>query len=687
MSGFFKNMKRIFNNKIGFFALTVFLFWAKTYYVYLNDFTLGSKGLVQQILLFVNPIPSALLLFGIVLYFKGKLSYVLMIIMNTIQSLWLFANILYYREFSDFISFGIIKGAGGVQNNLGKSLAEIIHPLDFIVFFDILLIILLLLFRFIKIDKRRIKFKFSIGLSILSLFLIFAEYQASNFDRSGLLTRTFDNNYIVKYLGLNEYAFFSAYQTHKEVKTKKDSKPSDLNEVKKYLKENNTGINPEYFGKEKGKNVFVIHLESFQQFLINYKVNGKAVTPNLNKFYKNKHTISFDNFYHQVAQGKTADAEMMMENSLYGLPQGSAMTSYGTSNTYQAAPAILNQKGYSTAAFHGDVPSFWNRDNTYKSWGYQYFFDKEFYNIKSDYNIGYGLKDKIFFKDSVKYIEKLPQPFYAKLITLTNHYPYDLDKQNIDFPALNTGDSTVDPYVQTAHYLDEAFKEFINYLKKTGLMKNSMIVLYGDHYGISDNHKPAIAKLLKKKNINNYDLAEFKKVPFMIYGNNLKGQVNHTYGGEIDALPTIMHLLGIKTDKNIMFGQDLLSKNNEQIVPFRNGNFVTKNYTKVGNEVYKTSNGKLLNLTESQSKEVSAIQTKVDKELSLSDEVIYGDLLRFYQLKNFKNVDKTKYNYGKSRSLSSLDKSDKNKTDLISQLKVKSTENLYKTNAPELKKE
>lgn len=60
---------------------------------------------------------------------------------------------------------------------------------------------------------------------------------------------------------------------------------------------------------------------------------------------------------------------MMLENSLYGLSEGSAMVSNGTENTFQAAPAILNQKGYTTAAFHGDVASFWNRDNTYKSLG------------------------------------------------------------------------------------------------------------------------------------------------------------------------------------------------------------------------------------------------------------------------------------------------------------------------------
>ena len=120
------------------------------------------------------------------------------------------------------------------------------------------------------------------------------------------------------------------------------------------------------------------------------------------------------------------------------------MVTYGAQNTYQAAPAILDQRGYTTAAFHGDVPSFWNRDSTYKSWGYDYFFSSQYYKTKPSYSVGYGLKDKIFFRDAANYIQQLPQPFYAKLITLTNHYPYSLDKQNTDFPATKTGDKTVD---------------------------------------------------------------------------------------------------------------------------------------------------------------------------------------------------------------------------------------------------
>jgi lipoteichoic acid synthase len=662
------------------------LFCVKTYIIYQTKFTLGAKGGMQQFLLVVNPIPAALLTLGIALYFSGRLSYWLMMLIDFFESIWIFANIVYYREFSDFLSMGIIKGSGNVQNNLGKSLMEIIHFTDFFVFLDILILILLLVFKVIRIDAKPFKKRYALLISGLSLVLMAGEYGLANSDRSGLLTRTFDNNYIVKYLGLNEYAAFNAYQTHKESATRSHAKASDMDSILKYLKNNRAAANPEYFGKEKGKNVFIIHLESFQQFLINYKVDGKEVTPHLNAFYKNRHTLSFDNFYHQVAQGKTSDAEMMLENSLYGLPQGSAMVTYGGQNTFQAAPAILDQRGYTTAAFHGDVPSFWNRDSTYKSWGYQYFFSSQYYKTKPSYNVGYGMKDKIFFRDAANYIQQLPQPFYAKLITLTNHYPYLLDKQNTDFPATKTGDKTVDPYVQTAHYLDQAFAEFLNYLKKTGLYKNSVIVLYGDHYGISNNHRPAIAQLLHKKSINSYDLAQFQKVPFMIHAAGLKGGIRQTYGGEIDVLPTLLHLLGIKDNNTIQFGTDLLSKQHDQRVAFRDGDFVTPKYTKVGSTVYLTRSGKEITPNATQKRQIASIQNHVTTELSLSDRVIYGDLLRFYTPKGFQKVNRKDFTYQYTKGMDNLKKAqEEHPTSIEAKNNGKSTMDLYKTDAPELK--
>lgn len=641
---------------------------------------------MQNFLLLLNPIPSGMLLLGIGLFFKGRKSYWITLIIDFLLSLWLFANVLYYREFSNFLSFSIIKTSGSTSDNLGKSIVGITHATDFLVFLDIAVIIALLLFKVIKIDVRPLKLRINFLIEFVALALMGINLVMAQHDRSGLLTRTFDNNYIVKYLGINEYALYDGVKTAQTSAQMAKANVSDIKSVQKYLKANYVKPNPEYTGVAKGKNVLVIHLESFQQFLIGYKWKGKEVTPNLNKIYHAKDTISFDNFFNQVGQGKTSDAEMMLENSLYGLQSGSAMSSYGTSNTFQSAPAILHQEaGYTTAVMHGGAGSFWNRNNAYKSFGYQYFMPLSYYENKPDYYIGYGLKDKIFFQQSIKYIERLPQPFYLKMITVTNHYPYQIDKKNQSISKTNTGDETVDGYVQTAHYLDQAIGQLMKWMKKSGLDKNTLIMFYGDHYGISGNHHKASAELLKMDSFGDFDNLNFQRVPLMFHMKGLKGKIDHTYGGEIDVLPTLLNLLGVKDTNTIQFGHDLLSKDAPQVVAQRNGDFITPEYAKVSGDYYYTKTGKKITHPDKKLKEkLLTISNQVTTQLSLSDRVINGNLLRFYQPKWFTKVKTSDYNYNKEQALKKL-YSKNNKTSLWYKNHKKSTQSEFKTDAPELK--
>lgn len=674
-------------NKLGFFTIVLITFWLKTYLIYLTKFNLGAVGAMQNFLLFINPLPAALLLLGIGLFFKGRKSYWIIIAIDLILSTWLFANILYYREFSNFLSLSIIKTSGSTADNLGKSIVGITKISDFLTFLDVAVIIGLMASKVIKYDLRPLKLKFNLLLEGLAVALIGVNLMMAQKDRSGLLTRTFDNSYIVKYLGMNQYAVYDAFKTAQTSEQMAKANVSDLSSVKKYLKVNYVKPNPEYTGVAKGKNVIVIHLESFQQFLIGYKWKGKEVTPNLNKLYHSKNTLSFSNFYNQVGQGKTSDAEMMLENSLYGLQSGSAMSSYGTSNTFESAPAILNQAGgYTTAVMHGGAGSFWNRNNAYKQFGYHYFMPLSYYENKPKYYIGYGLKDKIFLSQSIKYIERLPQPFYLKLITVTNHYPYDLDKKNQSIDPTDTGDETVDGYVQTAHYLDQAIGEFLQWMKKTGLDKKTILVLYGDHYGISGNHHKASAELLKQEEFTNFDNLKFQRVPLMFHMKGLKGGIKDTYGGEIDVLPTLLNLLGINDKDTIQFGHDLLSSKAPQIVAQRNGDFITPEYAKVGGTYYYTKTGEEIEKPDKKLKtKLVAISNKVTTQLSLSDRVIAGDLLRFYKPKGFKKVNPHDYDYNEKKALKQL-YSSKTKTSLWYQNHKKTTQKQFKTDAPELEK-
>ena len=271
--------------KLGFFSFVVVLFWIKTYLIYKTKFNLGVQGSMQEFLLLLNPLPAAILLIGIGLFFKGRKSYWIMVIIDFLLSLWLFSNVLYYREFSDFISMSIIKTSGSTSDNLGKSIVGITHATDFLCFLDVAIIVLLIIFKVFKFDIKRLKFRIPILIEIVALSLIGVNLSMAQADRSGLLTRTFDNNYIVKYLGINNFAVYDGIKTAQTDAVMAKANHNDLKSVQNYLKKNYVAPNPEYYGVAKGKNVLVIHLESFQQFLIDYKYKGKEVTPNLNKLY------------------------------------------------------------------------------------------------------------------------------------------------------------------------------------------------------------------------------------------------------------------------------------------------------------------------------------------------------------------------------------------------------------------
>ncbi|PEB50631.1 glycerol phosphate lipoteichoic acid synthase [Bacillus pseudomycoides] len=630
--------KRVLSNHFGFFIFAVVLFWLKTYAAYVTEFDLGISNTIQKFLLFFNPLSSAVLFLGLALFAKGKRSYIWLIIINLLLSILLYSNVVYYRFFSDFITFPTLTQTNNF-GDLGGSILALLHLYDPLYFLDTIILFVLVKTKFadpkpIRVAKHKLSLVFITGILIFSINLGLAEM-----DRPQLLTRTFDRNYIVKYLGAYNYTIYDGIQSLKASTERALADGDNMTGVRNYITSNYASPNPEYFGKGKGMNVIYIHLESFQNFLINYKLNGQEVTPFLNSFTHDANTLYFDNFFHQTGQGKTSDAEFMLENSLFGLPQGSVFTNKAH-NTYQAAPAILGQQGYTSAVFHGNYKTFWNRDDIYKSFGFNKFFDASYYDMNEKDVVNYGLKDKPFFNESIPMLQTLKQPFYAKFITLSNHFPYPINKDEATIEPAKTGDSSVDTYFQTARYLDEAVKSFMDYLKQSGLYDNSIIVMYGDHYGISDNHNAAMSQIMGKE-INSFENAQLQRVPLIIHVPGMKGGVQHQYGGEIDVLPTLLHLLGTDTKNYIQFGTDLLSPEHQQVVPFRNGNYVSPAVTALNGKYYDTTTGKPVEATD----EIKQNEKMVQQKLKFSDEVVNGDLLRFYTPEGFTPVDRTKYNY------------------------------------------
>ncbi|MHB7941098.1 polyglycerol-phosphate lipoteichoic acid synthase LtaS [Staphylococcus capitis] len=624
-----------------FFLLTVFTITLKTFFSYYVDFSLGVKGLVQNLILLMNPYSLIALTLSVFLFFKGKKAFWFMFIGGFLLTFLLYANVVYFRFFSDFLTFSTLNQAGNVES-MGGAVGASFKWYDFVYFIDTIIYLIILIFKRNWLDTRAFSKKFVPVVMAASVALFFLNLAFAETDRPELLTRTFDHKYLVKYLGPYNFTVYDGVKTIQNNQQKALASEDDLTKVLNYTKQKRTEPNQEYYGVAKKKNIIKIHLESFQTFLINKKVNGKEVTPFLNKLSSGKQDFTyFPNFFHQTGQGKTSDAEFTMDNSLYGLPQGSAYSLKGD-NTYQSLPAILDQKeGYTSNVMHGDYKTFWNRDQVYKHFGIDKFYDATYFDMSDDNIVNLGLKDKPFFKASADYQSKMKKPFYSHMITLTNHYPFTLDEKDASIDKPNTGDTTVDGYIQTAHYLDQALEEYITDLKKKGLYDNSVIMIYGDHYGISENHNNAMEKLLGEK-ITPAKFTDLNRTGFWLKIPGKSGGVNKEYAGQMDVMPTILHLVGIDSKNYLMFGTDMFSKQHNDVVPFRNGDFITKDYKYVNGKLYSNKDNELLT---KKPKDFDKNKKQVEKDLEMSDSVLNGDLFRFYKNPDFKKINPSKYEY------------------------------------------
>ncbi|GAA0364476.1 LTA synthase family protein [Alkalibacterium iburiense] len=692
-------LKSKINKRMGLFILTVFSFWLKTYVSYLVEFDLGVTGLYQHFLLFINPLAIALILFSLSLYVKKeRYFHFLLLGILFILSLLLYSNILYYREFTDFLTSNIIVGSNNVSGALITSTLAMVRAWDFIYWIDFIALTYLIISKKINnlslkegaLRKRSVR-----GITALGILTFFINLGLAEIDRPQLLTRTFDRNYIVKYLGINFFTGYDIFQTVENNQIRAKANESDLRKIVTYSRDNHVEPNPDFFGVAKDRNVIVIALESVQQFLIDFELedeNGQKheVMPFINSLFNHEDSYSFENFFHQTGQGKSADAEVLVENSLFGLPQGSVFQTLGSTNTFHATPNILDKEGYTTAAFHGNVGSFWNRTDTYQRFGYDYFFDAEFYDVSGDRSLEYGLKDKLFFHDSVEYLEQLPQPFYSKFITVTHHFPYPLDEQNAGFPLAQTADETINQYFATANYADQAIEEFFTYLKETGLYDDTIFVLYGDHYGVSNMRNPHLAELVgvESEDWGEYHNTHMQRVPLIMHipGVN-NGFISDKYSGQVDVLPTLMHLLGLETSEYLFMGQDILSEEFTEQVVLRNGRVITPEYSFIGQHIYNTETGEDLteDFSDEERLELDELKNSAREVLSYSDEIVSKDLLRFYKSNSLGMTEPNGYLY--ANQLPELENDPNRHTSLIGLNNDISTSQLYQTNAPELLEE
>ena len=583
---------------------------------------------------------------------KNKNKYFLIVII--ISVIMFTVNSMYYTFYKSFASVSLLSTSVFVVNVGDAIIENVVQIKDLVFLWQLIGVIILIKYenknrikdKTYKVNKKLSK-KFALGFLVCLLMVVtiskpsdYARF-TKEWNRKGMVINfgiyTFQINDIIQSLRPQLNNIFGHDVAYKKTVDFYDD----------YGYENKKHEENIFTNVFEGKNLIVIHAESLQTIAMEQKFNGKEVTPNLNKLASEG--IFFSNFYSQVGVGTSSDAEFTFSTSMMPSSNGTVFVNY-YDREYVTIQKLLKEKGYYVFSMHGNDGDFWNRDVMHKSMGYDMYFDKESYVI--DETIGLGLSDKSFFKQSVEIIRNIKDsydgPFYANLITLTNHTPFsDVDlfdefdttlKVNINGQIVERdyiNGTVLGNYFRSVHYEDAAIGEFIEELDAEGLLENTVIVIYGDHdarideeyYNYFYNYDPYTDTVLNSNDegyvlYNEYTYELDRKVPFIIWTKDKEYNLEvDTPMGMIDAMPTLGNMFNFYS--KYQMGYDIFSVEDNMVV-FTDGSYLTDKiyYNAQKEEQFPIS------ATATNEEYITQRSEYADKLIEISNYIITYDLIK-----------------------------------------------------------
>ncbi len=511
----------------------------------------------------ITEIPFIWLVFSLIEWFASKRKLAAYMSVNLLLTAIFFAAIMYYKYYGVIVTYHALEQVNQVTA-VSNSVFSLMDPYYLLIFTDIIGMFFLL-WRSDRVKKWKIrhakKEKRKIIPIVFVVSLMLCLFQ--------IMPNRASMNEIVKAqeMGILNYEAYTIFQQeNKELVDAKTITQDKVNELKGLGAADQEAL---LSGAAKGKNLIIIQMESFQKFLIGLNIDGKEITPNLNKLAKE--SLYFPNFYQNVGQGNTSDAEFVVNTSFYIPPRGAATQHYAD-RVLPSLPRLLQGEGYDTATFHTNVVEFWNRGELYKALGFNRYYDKAFFGDED--KLFFGASDDALYSKTAAELKKMDEadkPFYTQVISMSAHHPFTIpeDKYRMTLPERYEG-TFVGDYIRSQNYADDALGKFIEQLKKDGVWDNSLVVLYGDHLGLPiyslDNKDKELMHEIYGRDYNSGDMIN---IPLMIHGEGLQPEVKEQVGGQIDLLPTVANLLGVSMDHQLHFGQDLLNHTNNNLLPER----------------------------------------------------------------------------------------------------------------------
>lgn len=308
---------------------------------------------------------------------------------------------------------------------------------------------------------------------------------------------------------------------------------------------------------EKRSNLLIVFAESLESWVLEKKVDGKEITPCLNRLLKEKSTLYAPNVLTQVKGGRSIDAQLMICSGLLPLMSGTYSSLYYDNTFYTLQKAMRGLKHSRCYLLTIDKVSTWNQGAVARSFGTDTIISYHDFKMTEAFGTHKRIGDASFFQQCREKIErgevwKPGESVYMQFVTYSGHAPFKLPDhlRTITFPAF-IPEKAAD-YMTTAHYTDKAIGDFVAYLKTLPQYKETIVVIVGDHEGLASYRQELVGNPACRGLVSDKQLT-----PFIVL-NSPVGMRYDKFMGQIDIYPTLLNLMQLDAYRWHGLGQSIL---------------------------------------------------------------------------------------------------------------------------------
>lgn len=480
-----------------------------------------------------------------------------------ITLIWSFVNVFYGRFFMQYLPISVIAQVESLTDGI-----VVDSMLANFKWFDFFYPLSILFFWYLYVSSPKLAltgksiFVF-LATPFICLFLIFLVYTGYHFSHA-----TMRHNMAMYKAGItsalinpaghkNSFPNESRYHTGtlrilvSEIKDLFVDRELNLSERQSIKKEyqNLTSRVTDHVKNDKIENVIIILLESFMSVSSDLKVDGKEITPFLNKLKHSDSVYYNGHIAPNITIGESGDGQFIYLTGV--LPLRSKVTVGEAKNkSFPALPRLLKKYmgvNYSEIVLP-TTTLMWQQEGMNKVYG----INKAFQNIDMINDRFVQLNDTQIFQLAKNEDKISNKPFFSMVLNVDTHQPYR--KPVVDYFTLKDPSlpAPYKNYLIACHHIDNLIKDYFDFLKSHHVYDNSLIVILSDHHAHFDamgmNGKIAMELPL-----------------YIVNGNIDKAEAWNGPCNQLDVFTTILDVLNIKNDWHGL-GHTLLSSDYENSV-------------------------------------------------------------------------------------------------------------------------